>query len=237
MKTIKYLSTFLLLSILTLTAAAQDAVVISDGDFIRGTIQGTDFLTVGIKKDNGEVQQFNAKDIKEFLWNGETFVSKPFVNHKKTEYRFFKMLESGSVNLYSMGGNTGPEKKRRRMRFMPSIGLGIGTGGFGGFGFGGGVSIDGRSSRDDEEQRPQRQGLYYIEKPGTGDMLEITPDQNNPDANYRYIRNTLLDKFSDDQDLTARVKEMNSFDVKSIQSLVKAYNSVHQNNSNQPNNN
>jgi hypothetical protein len=59
-------------------------------------------------------------------------------------------------------------------------------------------------------------------------MLEITPDPNNPDANYRYIRNTLLDKFSDDQDLTARVKEMNSFDVKSIQSLVKAYNSVHQ---------
>jgi hypothetical protein len=148
MKTIKYLSTFLLLSILTLTAAAQDAVVISDGNFIRGTIQGTDFVTVGIKKDDGEVQQFSAKDIKEFLWNGQTFISKPFINHKKTEYRFFKLVEAGAVNLYSMGGSTGTEKKRRRMRFSPSIGLGIGTGGFGGFGFGGGVSIAGGGNSD-----------------------------------------------------------------------------------------
>jgi hypothetical protein len=229
MQTIKYLSTILLLSLLTLTASAQDAVVISDGDFIRGTIQGTDFVTVGIKKDNGEVQQFSAKDIKEFMWNGETFVSKPFINHKKTEHRFFKMLEAGAVNLYSMGGSTGVEKKRRRVRFMPSIGLGIGTGGFGGFGFGGGVSIAGGGNRDDEEQRqPRRQGLIYIEKPGTGDMLEITPEEGNPDANYRYIKNALLDKFSDDQDLTNRVKDMNTFDVKTIQSLVKAYNTVHQ---------
>lgn len=230
MKTIKYLSVLLLFSILTLTATAQDAVVISDGNFIRGTIQGTDYMTVGIKKDDGEIQQFSAKDIKEFLWNGETFVSKPFITHKRTDYRFFRLVEGGAINLYAMGGAIGNEKpKRKRVRFMPSIGLGIGTGGFGGFGFGGGVSIAGGGNRNDDDQpRPVRPALYYIEKPGTGDMLEITPDPDNTDANYDYIRNTLLDKFSDDADLSERVKSMNNFNSKDIQSLVKAYNTVHQ---------
>lgn len=228
MKAIKILGILLLFSILTLKASAQDAVVISDGNFIRGTIQGTDFQTVGIKTDDGEVQQFKAKDIKEFLWNGETFVSKPFITNKHTDYRFFKLIEAGPINLYSMGGSTGAQKKKRsRLRFMPSIGIGIGSGGYGGVGFGGGVSFGG-NRRDDEQAAPERPGLYYIEKPGTGDMLEITPDADNSDANYSYIKNTLLDKFSDDQDLTARVKGINNFDTKTIQSLVKAYNSVHQ---------
>jgi hypothetical protein len=229
MKTIKYLSVILLFSALAFTATAQDAVVITDGNFVRGTIQGTDYVTVGLKKDDGEIQQFNAKDIKEFLWNGETFVSKPFITHKRTDYRFFRLVEAGPVNLYAMGGSLNNEKpKRSRVRFMPSVGLGIGTGGFGGFGFGGGISIAGRGSRDDDQPRPERHALYYIEKPGTGDMLEITPDADNSDANFNYIRDTLLDKFSDDNDLTERVKAMNNFDPKSIQSLVKAYNSVHQ---------
>lgn len=228
MKTIKYLGILLLFSVFTLHVSAQDAVVISDGNFIRGTIQGTDFQTVGIKTDDGEVQQFKAKDIKEFMWNGESFVSKPFVTNKRTDYRFFKLVEAGSVNLYSMGGTVGPEKKKRsRLRFIPSIGIGIGTGGYGGVGFGGGVSFGG-GRRDDEQTAPVRQGLLYVEKPGTGEMLEITPDADNSDANITYIKNTLLEKFADDQDLTERVKGMNSFDFKSIQSLVKAYNTVHQ---------
>jgi len=227
MKPFKYFSAVLLLSLLTFTAMAQDAVVISDGDFIRGTIQGTDYLTVGIKKDNDEIQQFYAKDIKEFHWNGETFVSKPFVSHNKTEYRFFKLVEGGPVNLYTMGGATTVEKKRRKVRFMPSIGLGIGTGGYRGFGFGGGISVGGSTYDGDERPKPQRHALYYIEKPGTGSMLEITPSQENYNANNEYIKGTLLEKFSDDQDLTAKIRAMNSFDVKTIQSLVKTYNSVH----------
>lgn len=227
MKAIKCLGILLLFSILTFKVSAQDAVVISDGNFIRGTIQGTDFMTVGIKTDDGEIQQFKAKDIKEFLWNGETFVSKPFVTNKRTENRFFKLVEAGAINLYAMGGSTGVQKKKKsRLRFMPSIGIGIGTGGYGGVGLGGGVSFGG-GRRDDEQDAPKRPGLYYIEKPGTGEMLEITPDADNSDANTTYIKNTLLEKFSDDRDLTGRVKGMNSFDTKSIQSLVKAYNSVH----------
>jgi len=228
MKTIKYLGILLLFTIFTLDVAAQDAVIISDGNFIRGTVQGTDFQTVGIKTDDGEVQQFKAKDIKEFMWNGETYVSKTFVTNKRTDYRFFKLVEAGAVNLYSMGGSTGAQKKKRsRIRFSPSIGIGIGSGGYSGVGFGGGVSFGG-GRRDDEQTEAVRPGLYYIEKPGTGDMLEITPDADNSEANTAYIKATLLEKFTDDSDLTNRVNGMNSFDAKTIQSLVKAYNNVHQ---------
>ena len=228
MKAIKFLGILMLFSLLALKVSAQDAVIISDGNFIRGTVQGTDFQTVGIKTDDGEVQQFKAKDIKEFMWNGETYVSKPFVTNKRTDYRFFKLVEAGAVNLYSMGGSTpGQKKKRSRLRFMPSIGIGIGTGGYSGIGLGGGVSFGG-GRRDEEQTEAVRPGLYYIEKPGTGDMLEITPDADNSDANTQYIKNTLLAKFSDDSDLTERVKGMDSFDTKTIQSLVKAYNTVHQ---------
>lgn len=230
MKTLKSLSALLLFSIIAFTAAAQDAVVIADGNFIRGTIQGTDYVMVGIKKDDGTVEQFNAKDIKEFLWNGETFVSKPFITNKHTDYRFFKLIESGAVNLYTMGSGTltADKPKRKRLRFMPSIGLGIGTGGFGGIGLGGGISIDGNRRDDDEQPRRERRALIYIEKPGTGEMLEITPDREQSDANSAYIKNTLLAKFADDRDLSARIKEMDNFDPKTIQSLVKTYNSVHQ---------
>jgi hypothetical protein len=226
MKLIKYVSTLVLFSLLAIAASAQDAVVIDTGNFVRGTIQGTDFLTVGLKKDDGTVEKYSAKDIKEFLWNGETFVSKPFVTNKKTEYRFFKLVETGKLNLYAMGGSTGPaEKPRRRIRFSPSIGLGIGTGGYSGVGIGGGVSFGGRGDEDDRPGR-ERRALYYIEKPGSGEMLEITPDHS--DTNTQYIKNTLLEKMSDDKDLTERIKGIEYFDVKSIVSLVKNYNSVHQ---------
>lgn len=228
MKTIKYLGVFLLFSIITLTAAAQDAVVIEDGNFVRGTIQGTDYISVSIKTDNGEVKLFNAKDIKQFLWNGETYYSMPFVIHKRNEFRFFKLVQGGAINLYSMGGLAGPEQpKHNRVRVMPSIGLGIGTGGFGS---GIGLSfIGGGGGRRNSDQPPiDRHAIYYIEKPGFGDMQEITPDPNNSDANYNYIKTTLLDKMSDDNDLVNRIQHIENFDVKTIESLISSYNGVHQ---------
>lgn len=230
MKVIKYFCSFLLVFVLALAAHAQDAVVIDTGNFVRGTIQGTDFVTVSIKDDNnGELQVFAAKDIKEFLWNGVTFVSKPFVINKKTDYRFFKLVESGTVNLYSMGGVLTSEKpKRKRLRFIPSIGIGIGTGGFGsGIGIGGGVTFGGGSRDDDEQARPQHRSLYYIDKKGSPEMLEITPDVDNSKMAMEYIKSSLLEKFADDNTISARVKDMDHFDVKSIQALIKDYNSVH----------
>ncbi|WP_442587996.1 hypothetical protein ACSBL2_18285 [Pedobacter sp. AW31-3R] len=230
MKTIKFFCAILLFSIFSLAVQAQDAVVIDTGDFVRGTIQGTDYMTVSIKDDNnGELKTYKAKDIKEFLWNGMTFVSKPFVTNKKTDYRFFKLVESGKVNLYSMGGTLTTEKpKRNRLRIVPSIGIGIGTGGFGsGIGLGGGVSFGGGRNNDDEPQRQARRSLIYIDKAGSPEMLEITPSVDQTNAGMEYIKNSLLEKFADDNNISARVKDMDKFDVKSIQALVKAYNSVH----------
>lgn len=232
MKAIKFFCSFLFFFVLAIAAHAQDAIVIDTGNFVRGTIQGTDYLTVSIKDDNnGNVQIYKAQDIKEFMWNGVTFVSKPFVTNKKTDYRFFKLVEGGKVNLYSMGGSittTNEKPKRNRLRFIPSIGIGIGTGGFGsGIGVGGGVTFGGGRRDDDDQLRRERRSLIYIDKRGSGEMLEITPDVDNSNAGLLYIKNSLLEKFADDNDITARVKEMDKFDVKSIQALVKAYNSVH----------
>lgn len=230
MKATKFFCPFLLVFVLALTVHAQDAVVIDTGNFVRGTIQGTDFVTVSIKDDNnGQVQIFKAQDIKEFLWNGVTFVSKPFVINKKTDYRFFKLVESGTVNLYSMGGLLTNEKpKRKRVRFIPSVGIGIGTGGFGsGIGVGGGVTFGGGRRDDDEQGRSERRSLYYIDKKGSPEMLEITPDVDNSKMAMEYIKSALLEKFADDNNISARVKEMDKFDLKSIQALIKDYNSVH----------
>lgn len=230
MKTIKFFCILLLFSVIGLAVSAQDAVVIDSGDFVRGTIQGTDYQTVSIKDDlSGDIQVYKAKDIKEFLWNGVTFVSKPFVTNKKSDHRFFKLIESGKVNLYTMGGTMLAEKpKRKRLRIVPSIGIGIGTGGFGsGIGLGGGVTFGG-GRHEEEEQRPARRSLIYIDKEGAPEMLEITPSVDDSHAGMAYIKKSLLEKFADDQNITARVQDMDTFDVKAIRALVKAYNSVHQ---------
>ena len=95
-KTFALLTTLL---VIALRSSAQDAVVIASGDFVRGTIQGTNFSTVILKNDDETLVQYKASDIKEFLWNGETYVSKPIVIKKKMEHRFFKIIEQGAVNL------------------------------------------------------------------------------------------------------------------------------------------
>lgn len=229
MKTIRYIGFILFFSIFALTASAQDAVVIDTGNFVRGTIQGTNYMTVALKKDDGSVAEYDARDVQEFLWNGVTYISKPFVVNNKTDRRFFKLVEAGSVNLYSMGGITTVEKKRRKFRFIPSIGIGIGTGGYGsGIGLGGGVSFESGRRGNDDAPGQQQKTLYYIEKPGTGDMLEITPDAEKSETNTSYIKNALLEKLSDDHNLAEQIKQMDSFNLKSIQSLVKTYNSDHQ---------
>ncbi len=135
----------MLLSIFGKTAAAQDAVTISDGNFVRGTVKATDFATVYLMNDDKTVTEYKAKDIQSFLWNGDTYVSKPIVFKKNMEFRFFKVIELGAVNLYSLGGDTGIEQAqpREKTRIRPSIGIGMGTGGFGGVGVGGGITFGG----------------------------------------------------------------------------------------------
>lgn len=229
MSSIKIYLLFLALLSTSIAIKAQDAVVISAGNFIRGTIQGTDFSTVILKNEDESLSQFKAKDIKEFLWNGETYVSKPIVIKKRMEHRFFKLLEQGAVNLYSIGGSTGPEEVQpKRTRIRPSIGVGGGTGGFGGLGGGVGITIGGGRNRQEEQQpRSALPTAYFIEKFGTGPMLEVPADAGNSDNKNQQVKNILLLKLTNDEDLSERIKATESFDAKLIRSFVAAYNAMH----------
>jgi hypothetical protein len=229
MKRIKTFALLLTLSMTAILTKAQDAVVISDGNFVRGTITGMDFTTVILKNDDdGTLSPYKAKDIKEFLWNGDTYVSKPIVIKKRMELGFFKLIEQGSVNLYSVGGNSAveaPERKKARIR--PSIGIGGGTGGFGGVGGGVGISLGGGRNREDNEPRQAGPTAYFLERFGTGPMVELPVNGGNSDNKNQQIKNALLQKLSNDEDLAERIKATETFDAKLIKAFVAAYNEMH----------
>lgn len=229
MKRIKTFALLLTLSMTITLAKAQDAVVISDGNFVRGTITGMDFTTVILKNDDdGSLSPYKAKDIKEFLWNGDTYVSKPIVIKKRMELGFFKIIEQGAVNLYSVGGNSAveaPEPKKARIR--PSIGIGGGTGGFGGIGGGVGISLGGGRNRDDNQPRQAGPTAYFLERFGTGPMVELPINAGNSENKNQQIKNALLQKLSNDEDLAERIKATETFDAKLIKAFVSAYNGMH----------
>ena len=224
----KAFATVCVLSVIFLKVSAQDIVVISEGNFIRGTIKGTDYSNVAIKNEEGISVLYKAKDIKEFLWNGETYVSKPIVLKNKMEHRFFKLVEQGVVNLYTVGGNTtASQPKPKRSKVRPSIGIGGGTGGLGGIGGGVGITIGGgRSTEQDSKKQHARPTAYFIEKFGTGPMLEIPLDGGDSDSKNQHIKNVLLQKLNNDQDLADRINATGAFDAKLIRAFVAAYNSM-----------
>lgn len=213
----------------TFVATAQDAIVISDGNFVRGTIQGADFSTVMLKNDdNGALTPYKAKDIKEFLWNGDTYVSKPIVVKKRMEIGFFKLIERGTVNLYSVGGNSAVEEPQaKRARIRPSIGIGGGTGGFGGLGGGVGITLGGGRNREDNQPRQVGPTAYFVERFGTGPMVELPVNAGNSENKNQLIKNALLQKLSNDEDLAERIKATETFDAKLIRAFVAAYNDMH----------
>ncbi len=228
MKRIKIFALLVTLSISAIMAKAQDAIVISDGNFVRGTIQGTDFSTVILKNEDETLSQFKAKDIKEFLWNGETYVSKPIVVKKRMEHRFFQVIERGTVNLYSIGGSAAvemPQPKRARIR--PNVGIGGGTGGFGGLGGGVAINLGGGRNRDDNQPRQAGPTAYFLERFGTGPMVEIPVNAGNSDNKNQMVKNALLQKLTNDEDLTERIKATETFDAKLIKAFVAAYNDMH----------
>ena len=228
MKGIKEYAMLLMLLLASVAIKAQDIVVISEGNFVRGTIQGTDFSTVILKNEDESLSQFKAKDIKEFLWNGDTYVSKPILIKKRMELRFFKVIARGAVNLYSIGGNTGAEEpQQKRTRIRPSIGIGGGTGGFGGIGGGVGITIGGGRNRQDDQVRQAGPTGYFIERFGTGPMVELPVNAGNSDSKNQQIKNVLLQKLSNDEDLAERIKATESFDAKLIKAFVAAYNEMH----------
>jgi len=203
------------------SSKAQDAVLISEGNFVRGVIKGTNYNTVALQQEDETIVQYQAKDIQSFVWNGETYVSKPILVKKKLETRFFKLIESGVVNLYSFGDKKVTEQPQQaRVKVRPTFGVGMGTGGFGG-GLGGGISIgNGGGKRDTEPVTSPTNGkvFYFIEKPGTGPMQEVVLE-NTPAS-----KTILLQKLGNDDDLAERIKGSESFTDLNLIAFVKAYN-------------
>ncbi|WP_316790400.1 hypothetical protein [Pedobacter frigoris] len=225
----KSTKTLLILFVLTLSsiwANAQDVVMISPGNFVRGTIKGTNFSSVILKNDDESLAQYNAKDIKEFVWNGETYVSKPIVVKKKMEHRFFKLVEQGVVNLYAIGGNTTAEEPQvKRAKVRPNISIGGGTGGFGGVG--GGITFGGgRRSSEETQGKNVLPVTYFLEKPGTGPMQELPVEGAATAAKTQLIKTVLLQKLNNDEDLAERINATEAFDAKLLRAFVAAYNSM-----------
>jgi GR25 family glycosyltransferase involved in LPS biosynthesis len=216
----KYFFTLLSSLFFTANLIAQDAVLISEGNFVRGVIKETNFSTVTILEDDQTIKEYFAKNIQSFIWNGETYVSKPFVVKKKMEFRFFKLIESGAVNLYTYGDYGITEQPSTPIvKARPSFGVGMGTGGFGG-GLGGGVSIDlgGRRNQEQTTSGPKGKITYFIEKPGTGPMQEVNL------ANTNAVKTILLQKLANDEELAESIKATDGFDEKNLVAYVKAYN-------------
>lgn len=209
---------FLLLAVFRLTA--QDAILISEGNFVRGVIKGTNYSTVALQQDDQTIVQYQAKDIESFIWNGETYVSKPILVKKKLETRFFKLIESGVVNLYTVGDKKVTEQPQQaRVKVRPTFGVGMGTGGFGG-GLGGGISIGGGGRKDNETVTSANNGKvsYFIEKPGSGPMQEIVLE------NTTALKTILLQKLTNDEDLAERIKASEGFTDLNLIAFIKAYN-------------
>ena len=226
-KAIRIFSFFLVFLAISLHIKAQDAVVISEGNFIRGTIKGTDLSTVVLKKDDESVVMYKAKDIKEFLWNGETFVSKPIVIKKDLEYRFFKVVELGAINLYAIGGQVPVEEPmQKRAKVRPSFGIGGGTGGFGGVGMGAGISLGGGRSSGPAPTKPAMPTTYFIEKFGTGPMQEILVDNATVAARTPVIKSILLQKLKNNEEIAATIKSAETIDAKLLVSIVATYNAA-----------
>ena len=206
---------------------AQDFIVKNNDDVIRGTIKGTDYFSVLISANDESDVVLPAKDVKNFFWNGNAFLSKGFANGKNFEYRFVKVIELGAVNLYSFGGgDLVPAAKDRKVRFRPSVGIGAGTGGFGGMGMGGGISIGGGGSSRREKQAGAPAVRYFIEKPGSGPLQELSVKAITDDDKRAAVRTILLQKLGDAPGFKEKVEYSSEYNIRDVIELVKAYNEV-----------
>ncbi|WP_316798984.1 hypothetical protein [Pedobacter frigidisoli] len=221
---------FILSAIFILTAfiklSAQDFVVKNNDEVIRGTIKGTDYYSVYISENDEKDVFLLAKDVKNFFWNGNSFLSKGFANGKNFEYRFVKVIEMGKVNLYAFGGGMlTPQVKQKKVRFSPSVGIGTGTGGFGGMGMGGGISIGGGRNSAPEPPAGAPVVRYFIEKPGTGPLQEVPMKAITDEDKKAGVKAILIQKLGDKPAVKANIESSTEFNSRDVINLVKAYNS------------
>jgi len=206
---------------------AQDFIVKNNDDVIRGTIKGTDYFSVLISANDESDVVLPAKDVKNFFWNGNTFLSKGFANGKNFEYRFVKVIELGAVNLYSFGGgDLVPAAKDRKVRFRPSVGIGAGTGGFGGMGMGGGISIGGGGSSRREKQAGAPAVRYFIEKPGSGPLQEVLMKAVTDEDKKAGVKTVLLQKLGDQPALKSKIETATDLNSKDVVEWIKEYNAL-----------
>lgn len=223
----KFLFSAFFLLFLAGQIAAQDFIVKNNDDVIRGTIKGTDYFSVFISANDETDMILPAKDVKNFFWNGNSFLSKGFANGKNFEYRFVKVLEMGAVNLYAFGGGTlMPPVKEKKVKFRPSIGIGTGTGGFGGMGMGGGVSLGGGRSAAPERPAGAPAVRYFIEKLGTGPLQEVPMKAITDDDKKAAVKAVLLQKMGDNVNVKAKVERSTDFNSRDVIELVQAYNAA-----------
>lgn len=212
----KYFIALFICALSVSTACSQDILVHSNGDIERTTILGTDFSSVKYTLGDGSSAVLGLKELKEFVWNGETYVKKTFFDQKKAQDRFAKLIETGTVNLYAIGGaNNVPSAPESRVKVRPSIGIGTGTGGMGG-GIGGSISFGG--GRSEAPVSRSSKTFYFIEKPGTGAIQEV------PVTDTRKTAAILLQKLGDDADLADRIKNTDEFTSSALIAFIKAYN-------------
>lgn len=205
----------------------QDFIVKNNDDVIRGTVKGTDYFSVYISANDEADVILPAKDVKNFFWNGNSFVSKGFANGKNFEYRFVKLIEMGTVNLYSFGGGTlVPAVKEKKVKFRPSVGIGTGTGGFGGMGMGGGISIGGGRSTAPERPAGAPVIRYFIEKPGAGPLQEVPMKAITDEDKKANVKSILLQKLGDNAGLKAKVESSTDFNSREVIEWVKEYNAT-----------
>lgn len=205
----------------------QDFIVKNNDDVIRGTVKGTDYFSVYISANDEADVILPAKDVKNFFWNGNSFVSKGFANGKNFEYRFVKLIEMGTVNLYSFGGGTlVPAVKEKKVKFRPSVGIGTGTGGFGGMGMGGGISIGGGRSAAPERPAGAPVIRYFIEKPGAGPLQEMPMKAITDEDKKANVKSILLQKLGDNAGLKAKVESSTDFNSREVIEWVKEYNAT-----------
>lgn len=223
----KFLFSVFLLFFALNKLSAQDFIVKNNDEVIRGTIKGTDYFSVFISANDEADVILPAKDIKNFFWNGDSFVSKGFANGRNFEYRFVKVIEMGTVNLYSFGGGTlVPQVKEKKVKFRPSIGIGTGTGGYGGMGMGGGISIGGGNNSAPERPAGAPAIRYFIEKPGAGPLQEVPMKAITDDAKKLEVKNILLQKMGDQPAVKAKVETSAEFNSRDVINFVKEYNAI-----------
>ena len=220
----KFLHSISVLLFIINSVSAQDFIVKNNDDVIRGTIKGTDYFSVFISANDEADVILPARDVKNFFWNGNSYLSKGFATGKNLEYRFVKVIEMGKVNLYSFGGEKlMPVQKQKKVRFSPSIGIGTGTGGYGGMGLGGGVSIGGGRNMP---ERPAGAPIirYFIEKPGAGPLQEIPVKAITDDSRKAEVKTILLQKLGDKPGLKELVEANTALNTKEVTELIRKYN-------------